>query len=136
LAHPFDEAMLTGFSAGLAGLIRAWSPILPAGTVVTVPPQGASAPGPYAADALGRGVAEALGLRFAEALGRTDSKRWHGPHHSLRQASFRWELPGGVVPPMILVVDDLVTSGATVQRSLEAVRAAGIMAFAFAYSGC
>jgi hypothetical protein len=136
LAHLFDETMLAGFSAGLAGLIRAWSPVLPAGTVVTVPPQGASAPGPYAAEVLGRRVAEDLGLPFAQTLGRDEPKRWHGPQHSLRQGSFRWELPAGVDARMIVVIDDLVTSGATMRRSLEAIRAAGFMAFGFAFSGC
>jgi orotate phosphoribosyltransferase len=37
---------------------------------------------------------------------------------------------------MVLVVDDLVTSGTTMRRSLEAIRAAGSAAFGFAYSGC
>jgi hypothetical protein len=67
--------LLAEFSAGLVGLIRAWSPVLPPMTLVSAPPQGASAPGPHAAAALGRRVAEALGLRFVEALGRTDEKR-------------------------------------------------------------
>ena len=37
---------------------------------------------------------------------------------------------------LTIVVDDLVTSGATMRLSLEALRAAGVMAFGFAYSGC
>jgi predicted amidophosphoribosyltransferase len=36
---------------------------------------------------------------------------------------------------MVLVVDDLVTTGATMRRSLEATRAAGVAAFGFGFSG-
>jgi orotate phosphoribosyltransferase len=37
---------------------------------------------------------------------------------------------------MVLVVDDLVTSGRAMQLSLTASRAAGVAAFGFAVSGC
>ena len=131
---PFDLTELAGFAAAVADLIRAWSPIVPSGTVVTVPPQGASAPGPYAAEALGRAVADILGVPFAEALGRTEAKRWHGPHHALRQAPFVCTLPDPV-PTMVLIVDDLVTSGRTMRLSVEAIRAAGVAAFGFGFSG-
>ncbi len=131
---PFDGGELEAFSLAVADLVRAWSPVLPSGTLVTVPPQGASAPGPYAALALGRVVAEALGLPLAEVLTRTDVKRWHGPHASLRQTPFACTLPEPA-PILVLVVDDLVTSGATMRRSLEAIRAAGVAAFGFGYSG-
>jgi adenine/guanine phosphoribosyltransferase-like PRPP-binding protein len=104
------------------------------GTIITVQPQGASAPGPYAALALGRGVAEALGLPFVEALGRTDVKRWHGPHHSMRQAPFSCALPDPA-PTMALIVDDTVTSGWTMRLSVEAIRSAGVAAFGFGFSG-
>jgi hypothetical protein len=53
---PFDPEQLAGFAAAVAGLIRAWSPVLPPGTVVSVPPQGASPSGPYAAHALGQPI--------------------------------------------------------------------------------
>jgi hypothetical protein len=85
---PFDPFELDAFATALSSLIRAWSPILPDRTVVTVPPQGASAPGPYAAEALGRAVAASLGLSFVLMLERTEPKRWHGPRHALRQAPF------------------------------------------------
>jgi predicted amidophosphoribosyltransferase len=32
---------------------------------------------------------------------------------------------------MVVIVDDLVTTGATMRRSLEAIRAAGVAAFGF-----
>jgi len=109
---PFDRATLAGFAAAVADLVRAWSPILPAGMLVTVPPQGASTPGPYAARGLGQAVADALGVPFAEILTRTDRKRWHGPHHALRQAPFVCTVPA-TAPTMVVIVDDLVTTGAT-----------------------
>src|SRR5262249_62231644 len=112
-------------SEAVANLVRAWSPILPLGTILTVPPQGASAPGPYAAEALGRRVAEALGLPFAEVLTRTDEKRWHGPHAALRQAPFSCT-PPEPAPAIVLVIDDLITSGRTMRLSIEALRAAGL----------
>ena len=37
---------------------------------------------------------------------------------------------------MVVIVDDLVTSGRTMRLSVEAVRAAGVAAFGFAVSGC
>jgi hypothetical protein len=135
-AHPFDRGELERFASAVVGLIRAWSPVLPAGTVLTVPPQGASAPGPYAAEALGRRVAEALGLPFVPGmLRRTDRKRWHGPWHSRTQSDYRCDPPAPGTP-MILVADDLATSGTTMRLSLKAIRATGTAAFGFAYSGC
>jgi hypothetical protein len=132
--RPFDPAALDAFATALLGLIRAWLPVLPPGTLVTVPPQGASFPGPYAAVQLGVRVAELLALPFGTILTRTDVKRWHGVHHSLQQAPFVAALPEPA-PVMILVVDDLVTTGATMRRSLEAIRAAGVAAFGFGFSG-
>jgi hypothetical protein len=134
LAAPFDPITLAAFVTGLVGLIRAWSPVLPSGTLVTVPPPGASAPGPYAAAELGRLVAAELAVPFVEILSRADVKRWHGPHHSLRQGPFECLLPEPA-PVMVLIVDDLVTSGATMRRSLEAIRNARVATFGFAFSG-
>ncbi len=133
-AVPFDPEALAGFAVAVADLVRAWSPVLPAGSIVTVPPQGASAPGPYAARALGLAVADALGLPFIEMLARTDAKRWHGPRHALRQAPFICSLPEPA-PTMVVIVDDLVTTGRTMRLSVEALRAAGVAAFGFGFSG-
>jgi predicted amidophosphoribosyltransferase len=79
-------------------------------------------------------VAEALGLPFAEVLTRTDVKRWHGVQPSLRQAPYLAALPEPA-PPMVLIVDDLCTTGATMRRSLVAIRNAGTTGFGFAFSG-
>jgi predicted amidophosphoribosyltransferase len=36
---------------------------------------------------------------------------------------------------MAIVVDDICTTGATMRRSLEAIRTAGVTAFGFGFSG-
>jgi hypothetical protein len=46
---PFDPAARAELAATVSDLVRAWSTLLPSRTIVTVPPQGVSAPGPYAA---------------------------------------------------------------------------------------
>jgi hypoxanthine phosphoribosyltransferase len=84
---------------------------------------------------LGERVAEALALDFAEVLTRLEPKHWHGVIHALKQEPFVYNCTGPT-PPMVLIVDDLATTGRTMRLSLEAVRAAGVMAFGFAYSGC
>src|SRR5262249_14146922 len=48
-ATPFGLTEARRLARALADLVLEWSPVFSAGTVVTVPPQGASAPGPYAA---------------------------------------------------------------------------------------
>ena len=134
-APPFDPGELATFAAALAALVRQWSAVLPPGTLVTIPPQGASAPGPYAAEALGSAVAGILGLPFAELLARHEAKRWHGPHESLRQAPFVATLPDPA-PTLIMVLDDLVTSGRTMRLLIQAINTAGVAAFGFGFSGC
>jgi orotate phosphoribosyltransferase len=37
---------------------------------------------------------------------------------------------------MVLIVDDLITTGRTMRLSVEAIRAAGVAGFGFAFSGC
>jgi hypothetical protein len=64
----------------------------------------------------------------------TEPKRWHGPHSGLRQAPYVAAVPDPA-PPLVLIVDDLCTSGHTMRLSLEAVRKAGVPAFGFAFSG-
>jgi hypothetical protein len=131
---PFSQAGLKRFSASLAKLIEEWSPILPPGTVVAVPPQGASAPGVYAAEILGRRVAKSLGIPFVMALRRTDAKKWHGPRFALAQAPFVCDpLPEGC--PLVIVIDDFLTTGTTMRLSIAAIRERGVCAIGFGYSG-
>jgi hypothetical protein len=117
-------------AADLAALARAWQPALPPDWLVTTPPPGASVPGPYPAGFLGRAVAGLLGLEYQTTLERSDCKRYHGRHYAMKQAPFVvFRAPAGVT----LVIDDLTTSGTTMRLSLEALRAAGVPAFALVW---
>ena len=132
---PFDPKALAEFAGALADLVKLWDGgIRPAGTVVTTPPQGAGAPGPYAAEALARRVAGVLGVPFVPMLRRTDVKRYHSPWDSRRQLPYAVEVPDPR-PGMALIVDDLLTSGTTMRLALEALRGAGIPSHGFVYSG-
>lgn len=122
----FSERM----TADLLQLLRAWCPRLPAGWVVTTPPQGASAPGPYGAGLVAREVAVALDLDGVTLLERTDAKRYHGRHYSLQQAPYRVTLRP---PAVALVVDDLITSRTTMRLALTALGDAGVPCFGFAW---
>lgn len=117
-------------TAELVALLRAWQPLLPGGWVLTTPPQGASAPGPYGAAIIARRVATDLDLDLVTLLERTDLKRHHGRHESLRQAPYRVTVRPAAP---VLVVDDLITSRTTMRLSLEALAAAGVAAWGFAW---
>jgi len=124
------------FAAAIVALIREWGgEAHPPQAFVTSPPQGASCPRPYAAELVAREVAALLRLPYITSLCRTDAKRWHGPWHARGQSAYRaLDLPSHLT--LALVVDDLVTSGATMRLSLEALRSSGRLAFGFAFSGC
>jgi predicted amidophosphoribosyltransferase len=138
--HPYDVATQAELVADITKLIALWGGgVYPPASLVTVPPRGASLFGPskdwdYAARLLAEAVADQLGLKFADVLERTDAKRWHGPWNSLKQSAYRCMIPDPR-PGAILVVDDLVTSGRTMQLSLEALRQASVAAFGFAFCG-
>lgn len=132
LAPVEDVEATRRYAEAIVELIREWAPVLPSPAVVTVPPQGASYPGAYYAAALAREVARLLGVPFRHTLERHEQKQWHGPLHALQQGTFTATVEAGTT---YIVVDDLITSGATMRRSLEALRAAGVPAFGFAYNG-
>jgi hypothetical protein len=81
-AVPFDHEKAAKFVEGLTALVGLWAPVIPDGAVLTIPPQGASAPGPYAADFLVKLVADKLGLPFVPMLARSDhvGSNWGGYH--------------------------------------------------------
>ncbi len=116
----------------LVSLIRAWCAAMPRDWVFTVPPQGASEGGTYAAGVLGREVAGRLGLDFQTCLRRTGgAKKWHHPRESMRQAPYTV----AVVPPSVcLIVDDWISSGVTLRLAREALAAAGVPSFSFAWA--
>lgn len=121
------------YAKDLAELIVTWNPVIPADWLVTCPPQGASHPGEYAAAKIASQVAERLAIRFAACLSRTDTKLWHGPHHALKQSDFLALIP--LSYPVVLIVDDFITSCTTMRLALEAVNRENIPAFGFAWSG-
>jgi hypothetical protein len=128
-----QEAFCATAASAIAGVIRQWQASIPADWVVTVPPPGASAGKEYPAGFLGRAVAGRLGLEYQTTLQRAGgAKRWHGRHYALSQEPF------AVVckpPSVALVIDDMMTSGATMRLALDALRTAGVPAFGFAYVG-
>ena len=126
-----DTQQTAEFADELAALVVQALPVPPSGCVLTIPPQGASWPGPYYARLLAREVAKRLGMPLAEIIQRTDTKQYHGPAASLEQTPY--SLTSKV--PAAIILDDLITSGQTMKLSLDALRTAKVPAWGFAYSG-
>ena len=119
-------------AAAIVALIRAWSPVLPRDWIITAPPAGASQGSTYPAGILAREVATRLDLDFLTCLERSKAKRWHHPAESLRQEPYTVT----TAPPAVaIIVDDFISSGRTMQLSREALAAAGVPSFSFAW-GC
>jgi|GEM_PF-1211760 len=127
-----DEAEIGKFAVDIERVIRHWLPCLPAGCVVTCPPQGASWPRDHFAERLAKAVAGLLAIPFATLLERTGEKTGRGPFASLKQEPFKTI---GTAPPAVIVVDDLITSGITMKLSMEAIQAAGAAAYGFGWIG-
>ncbi len=129
-----DPASQAGFldtaTTAIVGLIRAWSPVIPADWTVTAPPAGASQAIPYPAGMLAKDVATRLDLDFLTMLQRTAAKRWHHPQESLRQEPYTVT----VAPPaVVLIVDDFISSGTTMRLAREALAARNAVSFGFAW---
>jgi hypothetical protein len=131
-ATEHNSAFTEQFAAEIVSLIRQWSPTLPSDALITTPPQGASAPGFYFAGALAAEVARQMDRQYAVTLARQDAKRFHHPRQSLMQLPFA--VQRSPLPQIILIVDDLITSGTTLRLSIDALRAAGTMPFGFAFA--
>lgn len=132
-APVIDADRCSKYADLIAEVIRHWLPHPPDGCVVTVPPQGASYPGPYYAAELARAVATRLKLRFRFTLNRQTAKTHHGRLASLTQGDFVFatKLP----PPAAIVIDDLITTGTTMRTSIETLATAGVAVWGFAYAG-
>ncbi len=131
-AADHTDADAATYAAPLIDLIRECQPVLPPDAVVTCPPQGASWPRDYCAERIARIVAAALDRPFRALLTRTDEKTHHSPHAALAQAPF--ECAPGPERETVIIVDDLITSGATMRLALAAVRATARNAFGFAFN--
>jgi predicted amidophosphoribosyltransferase len=70
-------------------------------------------------------------MPLVELLERADRKLHHGRRDSLAQDSYTVNM----AVPAAVVIDDLITTGRTMSLSLDALRAAEIPCWGFAYSG-
>jgi hypothetical protein len=120
------------YAKQLAELVLKWSPVIPSDWLLTCPPAGVSPPDRYPARYLAQAIADRLSIRFQECISRTDSKRWHGPAYALRQAPFSATIPPS--HPVVIIVDDFITSCTNMRLSLEAVNEQLVRAFGFAFS--
>lgn len=132
LSPAWNHDRLKAWADDLARLIRAWIKRLPKGTIITPPPQGASWPGAYFAGALAERVAGLLGCPWTLGFTRADQKLYHHPMEALRQGPFTY---AGPQAELVIVIDDLITSGATMKRAITAVQEAGIPVYGFAIYG-
>ena len=130
-AHPDVTEHL---AAELVRLVREVLPVVPSELIVTTPPQGKSASEgrEYAAGFLGRAVAARLDREYLTVFKPQSGKRYHGKFESLRRKEERFELLCVPDAPVI-VVDDMITSGKTMQRALLTLADAGVVAHGFAY---
>lgn len=128
LKYRNERSALAWLAAGMALVVRA-APDAGAGSVVTWVPTSAArrrARGFDQAELLARAVARALDLPCGPRLARAP-----GPAQTGRSRSQRLDGPTFWVgeqraPPSVLVVDDVLTTGATVSAAASALRAAGV----------
>ena len=128
LAHGLKFGRLLALAPLAARMIvRACPPALVRGAVVPVPP----APlrwrwrGFDAAEEIAIALAEATGLPLTPCLRRAGGPRQVGRSRRRRLADPPRVRAGGAVPPRALLVDDVITTGATAAACARALRAAG-----------
>lgn len=127
----FHHAIAQKASVEVSQMILAWQPVIPRDWMITTAPSGKSHGNEhYPAAILAKEVASSLGLGYETMLVRNDRKSRHGKFASLEQSPYSVCF---TPPSVVLVIDDILTSGTTMRLSLEALSRTGIPAFGFAY---
>ncbi len=131
LQHLVSIAKIEGRSAAVAACADLLPPVgvAPGTLVVPVPPSPGRRPGPHLATALAKALARREGRSFAALLRQV---RPAAEQHRLSRTDRARNVEGlfvarPVTAPVVLV-DDLITSGATVVAGAAALRAAGATA--------
>lgn len=96
--------------------------------VIAVPPSPGRRPGPHLASHCARAAAKRLGVPFLRGLACT---RYAREQHRLPRAERSRNVEGlfqcrGTLPGRILLVDDILTSGATASAAAGTLRAGGV----------
>jgi len=83
-------------------------------------------PGPHLASAMAKAIARTYAIPFRRTLSQTRRPRsQHALNHAERQRNVVGVFVSTPVPDNVILVDDLLTSGATAESAAHALRAAG-----------
>jgi len=83
-------------------------------------------PGPHLASAMAKAIARTYAIPFRRTLSQTRRPRsQHSLNHAERQRNVAGVFISTPVPANVILVDDLLTSGATAEAAAQALRAAG-----------
>lgn len=120
------DAKIASRPSAIAALRDLMPSISAAGVVVPVPPSRGRRPGPHLATALAKTLARRHGLRCMQLLTtkRTAAEQ-HRLNHGERRRNVADLFSSKPAPGDVILVDDLMTSGATASSAAGALRAAG-----------
>ena len=129
-----DRKWVVAITGDLVDLIRTWQPVILPDWVITTPPQGASLfkskDGIYPAGIIGKSISCELGIDYLTVFERRETKKWHSPYHTARASPFKVLIKP---PSVLLIVDDMITSGNTMMNCLGICAEQGITCWGFAW---